>query len=293
MARKALGKGLMALIDEDIRSDVLPEKKISARTVKDLAGRIMEVPLEKLVPFKNQARKDFSGLQELISSIREKGILQPLLVRKIKTGYEVIAGERRLRAARECRLKTVPVVIMERSEQETMEISLIENVQRKNLNPVEEANGYRVLLERFSLTQEEVARKVGKERSSVTNSLRLLSLPDSVLNDVSRGTVSPGHAKILAGIKNKNKLISLYKKIIRSSLSVRGLEDLVYGQTGKNKKNSKKKQSSKDIYLKDIEEKFENYFSTKVRILGDQKKGKLEIEYYSTEDLERFIEVID
>ena len=281
MAKKALGKGLMALLDDNVKDEVLNKSKMK----NEIENRKFEVPLSKIRPNDDQPRKVFDDIDELKESIHEKGILQPILVRKMEDHFQIIAGERRFRAAKELKLKDVPVIILDAGEQETLEIALIENIQRKNLNPVEEANGYKMLIERFSLTQEEVARRVGKERSTVTNLMRLLNLPQKILDDVSRGTLSAGHAKVLLSLDDPKEQLKWREKITKKALSVRAIEKIF--QTRHEGKAHSKKSSHNDVFLKDLETTLEECFGTRVKILGTHKKGKVIIEYYNLDDLER------
>jgi ParB family transcriptional regulator, chromosome partitioning protein len=288
MAKKVLGKGLMALLDDHVRENVMSERDV---TIKK---RIEDIVLSKITPNQDQPRKDFTDIQELAASILEKGILQPLLVRKQEHGYQIIAGERRFRAAQSLKLEKVPVIILEADEEEALELALIENVQRKDLNPVEEAAAYKSLMDRFNLSQEEVSRKVGKERSTVANALRILTLPKGIIEDVSRGTISAGHAKILASMKSEKEQRSWRNRIVKDSLSVRNLEDLFKDrkQVTAEKKEAKHP-VSRDVFLKNLERSLEEFFSTKVRVRGNHRKGKIEMEYYSMDDLERIKDKID
>ncbi len=281
MAKKALGKGLMALLDDNIKDEVLHKSKMK----DEIDSRKLEVPLAKIKPNDNQPRKTFDDIDELKESIREKGVLQPILVRKMEDHFQIIAGERRYRAAKDLKLKDIPVIILDAGEQETLEIALIENIQRKNLNPVEEANGYKMLIERFSLTQEEVAQRVGKERSTVTNLMRLLNLPQKILDDVSRGILSAGHAKVLLSLDDPKEQLKWREKIAKNALSVRAVEKIF--QARHTAKPQSKKNSNNDVFLKDLESTMEEFFGTKVKIVGTHKKGRIFIEYYNLEDLER------
>jgi ParB family transcriptional regulator, chromosome partitioning protein len=281
MAKKALGKGLMALLDDNIKDEVLNKSKIK----EEINNRKLEIPLSKIKPNDNQPRKIFEDTDELRDSIREKGILQPILVRKMEDHFQIIAGERRYRAAKELKLKEIPVIVLDTGEQETLEIALIENIQRKNLNPVEEANGYKMLIERFSLTQEEVAQRVGKERSTVTNLMRLLGLPQKILDDIARGILSTGHAKVLLSLDDPKEQLKWRGKINKKALSGRAVEKMLQARLA-GKTNSKKIHHS-DVFLKDLENTMEEYFGTKVKISGTHKKGRIFIEYYNLDDLER------
>jgi ParB family transcriptional regulator, chromosome partitioning protein len=291
MAKRVLGKGLMALLDDGLKEDVLSEKERFP-----VRQRVMEIPFSKVKPNAGQPRKDFTGLEDLIASIKEKGILQPLLVREKNGIFEIIAGERRYRASQTLKLEKIPAIVLEADEEEALELTLIENIQRKDLNPVEEARGYKTLIERFNLTQEEAAKKVGKERSSVTNALRLLSLPEKVLDHVSRGTLSPGHAKVLLSLKSEPEQVRWMKKILEKELSVRSIEELIYGKQdhkGRRKESRSSSSGHQDVFLRRLENKLEEFFSTKVRIQGDHKKGRIEVQYFSMDDLERIKDKIE
>jgi len=289
MAKRALGKGLMALLDDDVKEEVLLHDK---RERSELAKRVEELPLGKIKPNENQPRKDFSDLEPLVASVKQKGVLQPILVRKKGEHYEIIAGERRFRAAKEAKKEKVPVIVLNAGDEEAMELALIENIQRKDLNPIEEAKGYQDLIDRFGLTQEVVSTRVGKDRSSVANSLRLLSLCDQVQHDVASGKISAGHAKILAGLKTKEEQLKWRKRILASELSVRGLEEKIYGKK-KEKAGETKKAGKQDVFIRDFEERMEEFFSTRVRVLGSNKKGKIVIEYYTLDDLERINSTVE
>jgi ParB family chromosome partitioning protein len=280
MAKKALGKGLMALLDDNVKEEVL-SKSVSKDEIQE---RTLELPLAKLKPNEDQPRKVFEDIDELKESIREKGIIQPIVVRKMEDHYQIIAGERRYRAAKELKLKNVPVVVLDTGEQDALEIALIENIQRKNLNPIEEANGYKLLIERFNLTQEDVAKRVGKDRSTVTNLMRLLHLPQKIQDDLSKGIITTGHAKLLLALDDPKMQINWRNRIVKKGLSVRSVENMLQAR---NNKSAPKKQTANDIFLRDLESSLEEYFGTKVKIQGTHKKGKVVIEYYTLDDLER------
>ena len=289
MAKKALGKGLMALLDDDVKEEVLLHDK---RERLEISKRIEELPLAKVRPNADQPRKDFSDLEPLVASVKQKGVLQPILVRRKGDHFEIIAGERRFRAAKEAKREKVPVIVLNAGDEEAMELALIENIQRKDLNPIEEAKGYQALIGRFSLTQEQVSERVGKERSTVANSLRLLALCDQVQHDVVSGKISAGHAKILAGLKTKEEQLKWRKKILASELSVRSLEEKIYGKK-KAGEPALKKTGKQDIFLRDFEVRMEEFFSTRVRVQGTNRKGRIIIEYFSLDDLERIDSTVE
>lgn len=280
MTKKALGKGLTALI-ADNRLEELDQDKIE------------EIDIKKIEPNSKQPRKYFEeqALQELAESIRLHGILQPLLVKQAEGYYELVAGERRWRAARLAGIKKVPVIIRTYSEQEALEISLIENIQREDLNPIEEALSYKRLVDEFGLSQEKVAEKVGKSRSTVTNSMRLLNLEERVQIMVMEGQLSNGHARTLLALSNKAQQYEISKKIVAENLSVRETELLV--KKIQEEKVAKKKsiEPMQPIY-RHIEDQFKQILGTKVLISKGKNKGRIEIEYYSDSDLERLLGLI-
>jgi len=273
--RKALGKGIEALI---------PEKE----EVK--TGDIVNINLDQISPGRFQPRKQFNPEKhkELVASIREKGIMQPILVRpaKDREGFEVIAGERRLRAARELGFEQIPAFIKEVKDEEALELSLIENIQREELNPIEEAHAYRELIDRFNLNQEDVAKAVGKDRSTISNTLRLLNLPTRIQDYVSRGTLSTGHARAILAIESERQQIEIADEIVKRGLSVRETEALV--KRSKEKEVVKPKKT-KDLYIKEIEEELQRILGTKVTIVQGKKRGKIQLEFYTPADLERLI----
>lgn len=280
------GKGLNAVIDGG-----RPEKtgKKKTETSATAGGEVM-LPINEVEPNKNQPRKAFDkeALEELADSISQHGIVQPLVVTKQDNYYEIIAGERRWRAAKIAGLSEVPVVIKEYSPQEVMEVALIENIQREDLNPVEEARAYQNLIEEYNLKQEEVAKKVSKNRTTITNSLRLLKLPEPILNMMITGDLSGGHARAILSIDDPKKQVKLAEQIVSENLSVRDVEKLARKENDKTpgKKSAKKKLSQEAIYA-DLEEKLTRAVGTKVTIQRkNETQGKIEIEYYSVEELD-------
>jgi ParB family transcriptional regulator, chromosome partitioning protein len=275
---KGLGKGLEALIP-------------SLQVEED--EKVVSIPLRDLRPNPYQPRKTFEqkSIQELKESIREHGVIQPIIVRKSIRGYEIIAGERRFRASKEAGLTHIPAVIKPFSESEVMEIALIENVQREDLNALEVATAYRKLMDKFDLTQEDLARKVGKSRPHVTNFLRLLQLPEYVQDYVSRGTLSMGHARALVGLKDQRLLKQLVKKVIEEDLSVRQLETLVKKADQVSHETTTKKKEQKNQFLNQYASQLQDRLGTSVRIMKGEKKGKIEIEFYSDEDLDRILQL--
>jgi len=279
--RMALGKGLGALIPE---VDEIQEKKL------------FYCGIEEIRPRRSQPRKHFdeSNLLELAETIKEKGILQPLTVRRIEGGYELLAGERRWRAAQKAGLKEVPVILREADDREALEISLIENLQREDLNPIEEAEGFRNLIEKFGISQEEASKRVGKDRTTITNALRLLSLSSEIKNHLIQGRITPGHARALLSLESKEKQKELCNLIIQKDLSVREAETWAKRWSGKPKKKvgPAGKRDELQSQIQSLQDSLRRYLGTKVRIQVKGKKGKIEIEYYSPEELERIIETI-
>lgn len=286
MAVRRLGKGLGALIP-----DIDDEQQSQSDRLKD-------VPVSKVRPNPFQPRETFDpiALEELKQSIAENGVIQPITVRISDNGYELIAGERRLRAVQQLELNSVPAFVMEvTTDREMMELSLIENIQRENLNPIDEARGYQALLEKCKLTQDDVAQKVGKERSTITNALRILKLPEVIQESVSKGELGAGHARALLSLAEKNEQIQLWKKIIQKQLSVRQVENLVKSAKASPKKSLPKESITVDPYIKETENKFRSLLGTQVKIYvnKDGSSGKIEIEYYSDTDIERILELIE
>lgn len=302
-----LGKGLDSLIpsgNPKIRKSETPEKEIQVKTeiVEKIVEKVIEKPVELKVkigevePNREQPRKKFDedSLVELAESIKQFGILQPLLVQKKNDYYEIIAGERRWRAAKLAGVKEIPVIVKEFSGQEIVEISLIENIQREDLNPIEEAQAYKRLMEEFHLKQDEIADRVSKSRTAVTNSIRLLKLDDKVQEMVVDEMISTGHARTLLSIDDKDLQYSVAMKIFDEKLSVRETEKLVKEilQPKKEKKPAVEKQI--DVIYHQLEEKIKSIVGTKVAIHHkNNNKGKIEIEYYSQAELERLIEMFE
>lgn len=279
--KSALGKGLGALIPEV--NDINENNN----------NNLKEININEIMPNQDQPRKRFDeeNIKELAESIKEFGVLQPIIVRKEGDFYKIIAGERRWRAARMAGLKIVPVIIKEMTDKEMMEVSLIENLQREDLNPIEEALAYKKLMDDFNLTQEQIAQRVGKSRPVIANSLRLLNLHQEVIELIKENKITEGHGRVLASIENKNLQLEVAKKIINDELNVRQTEKII--KNIKSKKNKKEKNTKENSYIKEIQERLMNHFGTKVNISEKGKKGIIEIEYYSKEDLERILELFD
>ncbi|MBI5676583.1 MAG: ParB/RepB/Spo0J family partition protein [Nitrospirae bacterium] len=275
--KTALGKGLSALI---------PEKEKSAG--------INELDIDKIVPSENQPRRIFNdtALQELVASIKEHGVIQPVIVRKtVNNLYQLIAGERRWRASKIAGLSTLPAIVKEAAPAEALELALIENIQREDLNPIETAEAFHRLIQDFNLTQDDLSKKVGKDRATVSNYLRILKLPSDIRTWLAEGVLSMGHAKALLQIEDATLQINAARKVIKSGLSVREAEAL--SKKLSVKFSSRKGHASKDPQIASLEEKLMHSLGTKVRLLHKGKKGgKIEIDYFSLEELDRILEIL-
>lgn len=291
--KKGLGKGLDSLIPDNKPVKTAKSEKTSLETDIDKSGAQM-IKINMVEPNREQPRKKFEedALLELADSIKQFGVIQPLIVQKRKDYYEIIAGERRWRAAKIAGVKEVPVIVKEYTEQEIVEISLIENIQRENLNPIEEAMAYKKLLEEFNLKQDEVAERVSKSRTAVTNSMRLLKLDEKVQQMIVDDMISTGHARALLAIDDKEKQYELANQIFDEKLSVRETEKLVKDLKNPKKKKEKKIVENSFIY-DDLANKMKEVMGTKVSIASKGNgKGKIEIEYYSDKELERMFDMI-
>lgn len=293
--KKGLGKGLDSLIpDNKSMKSVTSEKTVESKEDAAAKSAVQVMKINEVEPNRDQPRKNFDedALLELSDSIKQFGVLQPLLVRKRKDYYEIIAGERRWRAAKLAGVKEVPVIEKEYTDQEILEIGLIENIQRENLNPIEEAIAYKRLLEEFNLKQDEVAERVSKSRTAVTNSMRLLKLSDKVQQMIIDDMISTGHARALLAIDDPELQYTLANKIFDEKLSVRETEKLVKEIKNPKKPKEKKPVANSFIY-QDLEEKMKSVFGTKVSIASKGKgKGKIEIEYYSDDELEHLFDMM-
>ncbi len=295
---RGLGKGFDSLIPMgSVSSEKKADSKEENKESKDSKATETVVKITQVEPNREQPRKNFDedALQELADSIKQFGLLQPILVQDRKTHYEIIAGERRWRAAKLAGLKEVPVIIRDYTDQEIVEISLIENIQREDLNPIEEAQAYKRLLTEFNLKQDEVAERVSKSRTAVTNSMRLLKLCDEVQQMIIDDMLSTGHARALISIEDPEQQYMIAQKIFDEKLSVREVEKLVkdLNKPEKPKKESNKEDKSLDIIYEAIEEKLKQSLGTKVEISSKGNgAGKLEIEFYNHDDLDRIIELL-
>lgn len=312
-ARKkgGLGKGIDALISPTVKKEADKEKvveKVIEKPVEKIVEKIVEVEkpvelylkIDEIEPNRLQPRKNFDedALQELSESIKQFGLIQPIVVKKQENYYEIVAGERRWRAARIAGLKEVPVIVKEYNERESMEIAIVENLQRENLNPIEEAQAYRRLIEEFGLKQDEAAQRVSKSRTAVTNAMRLLKLDERVQQMVIDDMISGGHARTLLAIENKEEQYAMAMLVFDNKMSVRETEKLVRNHLKKEeeKKISEKKEdfSQMETIYHQLEERMKSVIGSKVAIHSrNYKKGKIEIEYYSNDELERIIDLIE
>lgn len=278
---KGLGKGLDAFFP---KIDVEKEENVQ------------QISINELRPNPYQPRKFFDeeAIEELKLSILEHGILQPIIVRKSIKGYEIVVGERRYRAAKEAKLETVPAVVRQLSEQQMMELAVLENLQREDLSPIEEGHAYQTLMKKLKLTQEELAKRLGKSRPHIANHVRLLSLPKTVQNYISDGKISMGHGRTLLGLKNKDKLPAIVDNIIKEGLNVRQLEQLIqHLNENVSRETKKEKPPTKNVFIKEQESFLRERFGTTVHIKQKKNKGKIEIEFFSEEDLTRILHLFE
>lgn len=302
MAKKGmgLGKGLDALFGDVEVSILNDENKIDGYEANDKSNEetitssgISYINIDEIKPNANQPRKTFDEgkLEELASSIEAHGLIQPLVVRKSNNGYEIVAGERRWRAARKIGLREIPAIVRELNDEENMLLAIIENMQREDLDPIEEAEGINQMIEIYGLSQEQVSKSLGKSRPYISNQLRLLKLPTDIRKLVSEGKLSSGHVRALINVPDENKQISLAKQAVEQGLSVRQIEVLAKESKDVTKK-AKSKKPKKSADVKRVEEDLKNTLGTKVNLNQNGKKGKIEIEFYSKDELERLIEML-
>ncbi|MEG2502248.1 MAG: ParB/RepB/Spo0J family partition protein [Anaerovoracaceae bacterium] len=287
---RGLGKGLEALFGDS----ELDTKEISpSNSDEEKLEGISYIDINEIKPNTNQPRKYFDEekLYELANSIKEHGLIQPIVLRLCEKGYEIVAGERRWRAARKAELKTVPCIVRELTDEQNMLLAIIENMQREDLNPIEEAEGLSQMINTFGLTQNEISQSVGKSRPYITNSLRLLKLPEEIQDLISTGKISMGHGRALAGISNQERQKELADYVMEHQVSVRQIESLIKGGNPI-KKRPAKRGKDKNPNVRLVEEDLKTVLGTKVNLNQAGKKGKIEIEYYSTEELERLIELL-
>ncbi len=285
MAKSALGKGLSALISArpaPIRLEAEPGEKIQ------------QVDLSRIVPSPLQPRKDFAreALNELVESIRQHGIIQPLVVRLVSGKHELIAGERRWRAAQEAGLTQAPIISRVATDLEVLELSLIENLQRADLNPIEEAQAYARLSNEFGMRQEDIAHKVGRSRAAVANSMRLLDLHEQVQTWVTQGLLSVGHAKVLLALKEPEEQKAVAETILRRSATVRATERLVARQLGGTRPRRKRQTVATSATIDDLQNRLQEHLGTRVTIHHGEKRGRIEIEYYGNDDLQRVLNAL-
>lgn len=256
---------------------------------------VIEVKLNELRANPYQPRKTFTeeAIDELKQSIEIHGVLQPLIGRKVKKGYEIVAGERRFRAAKKAGLKTVPVIIKEFTDTQMMELALIENLQRENLNPIEEARAYRELMEKLDYTQEQLSKRIGKSRPHIANHVRLLNLPQNILQLIANGKLSMGHGRALLSLKEKNEMEQIVDRVIKENMNVRDLEKLVNDLNENVSRETFTRKVEKDTFVTDLENKLSVRFGTKVAIKRSKQKGKIEISFSSDEDFKRLITLLE
>mgnify|MGYP001239708108 CR=1 FL=1 len=302
MAKTGLGKGLGALLGGNKPAEASPESGTAEPVPIQPDGEVEQVvrmPISEVSPCPSQPRKDFDqqALEDLALSITANGIIQPLVVRLTDAGkHELIAGERRWRAAQIAGLTNVPVVVREATDAQVLEMALVENLQREDLNPIEEAQGYALLIEAFQLTQADAARRVGKSRAAVTNALRLLNMAEEVQVHLRQGRLTVGHAKVILGLDALDQQALVADRVIRESLSVRETEELVgslLGEKTAEKKTAGKKPGTKEVHVTSLENRLKEKLGTKVSLTYREGKGALTIKYFSDEDLERILTILD
>ncbi len=287
MSKKfGLGKGLNALIPDDINFESKEESKKDDN----------KIDINLIKSNSEQPRKVFDNekITELAESIKHNGIIQPIILQKDSNNqYIIVAGERRWRAAKLIGLKEVPAIVLELTDKEVLEVSLIENIQRQDLNAIEEAVAYKKLITEFNLTQEELSKRIGKSRVAITNTLRLLNLNENVQQYLIEGVISEGHGRALLSVNDAKTQYELAQKVIDDKLSVRELENIIKRLRSNSEMNTRVVHKENNPYYKDVTNRLENYFGTKVNVTNKNNKGKIEIEYYSEEDLQRILEIIN
>ncbi|EPD50915.1 ParB-like partition protein [Paenisporosarcina sp. HGH0030] len=276
---KGLGKGINALFPGESINQMESVEKVSVRDIK-------------VNPYQPRKIFDETALAELTESIKEHGVLQPIILRRRGKSFEIVVGERRFRASKAAGLKEIPAVIREFTDQQMMEIAILENLQREDLTPIEEADAYQNLMENLSLTQEQLAFRLGKSRPHIANHIRLLSLPDVVRELISSNKLSMGHGRALLGLKRKKLIPSIAEKVMKENLNVRQLESLVQ-RMNEDVSRETSKVPNKDIFIKEKESQLREYFGTTVSIKKSKNKGKIEIEFFSEDDLERILELLE
>ena len=298
MAKKGLGKGLNLLFDDDLNEQSVKSTKKPAEKSDDNPSGVTYMKLSKIEPNKKQPRKTFDKekIEVLADSIKENGLIQPIIITEGENGmYKIVAGERRWRACKKAGLKEIPVLIRDYSDEQVAEVALVENLQREDLNPIEEALGYNLLITEFSMTQETVSQKVGKSRSAVANSLRLLSLGDDIKNMLITGTMTGGHARAILSVEGDDLRAAMAKRITEDGLNVRQAEALARQLSRKATVRTKPpaKSAAQTAAFEEMERKLSSSFGTKVKISSNGKKGKIEIEYFGNDDLDRIINMFN
>ena len=291
MAKKGLGKGLGSLFG----SDEIETLSVSKTADEKKEGDIQNIKTSLIEPNKKQPRSKFDDekIDALAGSIKEHGVISPIIVTPVKNGmYKIVAGERRWRAAKKAKIKEIPAIVRSYSDEQVAEIALIENLQRENLNPIEEAVGYNLLMEEFNLTQETISKRVGKSRSAVANSLRLLTLEPALQKLITDGSLTSGHARAVLSVEGNEMRSALAKKIIEGGLNVRQAEALAKELMKKKGAPKKKEKTAAEIEAEKIAEKLSSAIGTKVNISHGTKKGKIEIEYYGADDLDRILNIL-
>ncbi len=289
MNKSSLGRGLGSLIPDLSQQD---DQALDQNQHSSTDEKIIKVPINKIEKNPWQPRDNFehAELEDLIESIKKHGIIQPLVVTKTASGYQLIAGERRFKAAVMLELETVPVIVRSAEDIEKLELSLIENLQRQDLNPIEEARAFQRLIDEFNLTQEEVANRVGKKRATISNTLRLLDLPDEVQQALIDRQITAGHAKVILSVEGDNERLKLFKKVLETPLTVRGAEDVIKGGSSKARPKSDKRIIEKDLETLDKEDRLRKALGTKVNINNKNGRGQINIEFYSVEELEALVQ---
>lgn len=276
MKRKALGKGIRAIIPESTQQALAAE----ARSI-----RISEI---RPNPFQPRDKVE-DGIEELVASVQQNGVLQPVMVRRRRDGYELIMGERRFRAARQAGLDIIPAVVRDATDEQMLELALVENLQRENLNPIEEATAYRQLADKFGLTHDEIAARVGRDRSTITNALRLLELPFKVRDALAARQLSAGHGRALLALSSRRDQVNMAERAVKQGLSVRALERLCAGRSDRRKR----KPAEKDVHIRELEQQLQEILGTRVQIAEARDgKGRITISYFSADDLDRLLRVI-
>lgn len=287
MTRKALGKGIDALFGDAPKEAETAHKAASGPDITVL-------PLEQIVPNTHQPRKEFDDekLNELVASIQQNGVIQPIVVQRQGEGYQLICGERRWRASQKAGRKDIPVVIRDVTDTESLQLALIENIHRQDLNPIEEAEAYQRLVQDHGLTQDEVAQQVGKNRATVANTLRLLKLSKAIKDDLASGRLSMGHARALLAIGNERDREDARQQAVRKGLNVRQLEQMAQRLSQPTTSRPEKKSAQKDVFINDLEKQFQRALGTKVSVNAGKKGGQVVIQYYDNDDLQRIHDMI-